>query len=336
MLHTAWFIVLVTLVAGYAVLDGFDLGVGALHLLLPRGDAERTVAIETIGPVWNGNEVWLVAAGGAMFAAFPLLYASAFSGFYLPLMLVLWLLVFRGLGIEFRHQVDHLMWRQAWDVAFTLASALLAFILGVAFANVLRGVPLDDGGRFEGTFGLVLNPFSLTGGALGLLTLAMHGSAWLAFKTTGELRVRAQRTTDRLWASVVFVLLSMTTGSFRVRPNFIANFERWPVLLALPLVTLAALVTIRWTRGTSRDGLRFAATSAFIVGVLASAAAGLYPRLLPTPDGARFLGLDIYNAAAPDASLRTALWLYGLGLALVSAYLVRSYRTWSGRVSGTH
>ena len=191
MINTIWFVVLAFMLAGYAVLDGFDLGVGTLHLLLGRDTRERATLIDTIGPVWNGNEVWLLAAGGSMVVAFPHVYAASFSGFYLALMLVLWLLLLRGLGIEFRHQIDHDMWRHAWDVAFSLSSALLALLFGVAVGNVLRGVPLDAHGEFQGTFALMLNPFALLGGLLSVAVLSLHGATWVALKTEGALQARA-------------------------------------------------------------------------------------------------------------------------------------------------
>src|SRR3954469_2871857 len=191
-LNTAWFVVLAFTLAVYAVLDGFDLGLGAIHLLLGRTREERARLIDSIGPVWNGNEVWLLAAGGSMVVAFPNLYAASFSGFYLALMLVLWLLLLRGLGIEFRHQIHHPMWEDAWDVVFSIASGLLALLLGVALANVLRGVPLDATGEFRGTFALLLNPFALLGGVLSVVTLALHGVCWAALKTDGALQARAR------------------------------------------------------------------------------------------------------------------------------------------------
>src|SRR5512134_3847429 len=158
-INTVWFMVLAFMLAGYAVLDGFDLGVGSLHLLLGRSTRERTTLVDAIGPVWNGNEVWLLAAGGAMVVAFPHVYATSFSGFYLALMLVLWLLLLRGVAIEFRHQIDNDLWRDIWDFVLNAASVLLALLFGVAVGNVLRGVPLDESGEFVGSFGLMLNPF---------------------------------------------------------------------------------------------------------------------------------------------------------------------------------
>ena len=193
MINDAWFVVLAAMLTGYAVLDGFDLGAGILHLWLGRTADERARVIDAIGPVWNGNEVWLIAAGGAMVAAFPRLYAASFSGFYLALMLVLWLLLLRGIAIEFRHQVDSELWREAWDVVFAGSSTLLALLFGVAVGNVLRGVPLDAEGQFRGSFALMLNPFAVLAGLVSVAVLAVHGAAWIALKTDGALQARARR-----------------------------------------------------------------------------------------------------------------------------------------------
>ena len=332
MINTVWFIVLVFMLAGYAVLDGFDLGVGALHLLLGRNTRERGRLIDTIGPVWNGNEVWLLAAGGSMVVAFPHLYAASFSGFYLALMLVLWLLVLRGLGIEFRHQIDHDMWRQAWDVAFSLSSALLALLFGVALGNVLRGVPLDEHGEFQGTFSLMLNWFALLGGVLSVALLSMHGAAWVVVKTDGPLQARARRFAGALWWAAMALLAAMIAASFVVRPDFTANFVQSPWLLLAPAITAAAAIGIKYFQGRQDGGRAFAASATLIAGILASVAAGLYPRLLPAGPGSAHPGLDIYNAASPEGSLRTALAIYLWGLTLVALYQVTVYRLWRGKV----
>src|SRR5512133_893629 len=231
MINTLWFIVLAGMLAAYAVLDGFDLGVGALHLFVGRTREEREVAINAIGPVWNGNEVWLIAAGGAMVVAFPHLYAAAFSGFYLALMIVLWLLILRGVGIEFRHQLDNALWQDGWDVTFSAASALLAVLFGAAFGNVLRGVPLDAEGNFVGSFALLLNPFALLCGVLSLVTLAMHGALYLAMKTAGDVQLRARRLVLPLWAITLLAVALVVGSSFVVRPDFTHNFLASPVLL---------------------------------------------------------------------------------------------------------
>jgi cytochrome d ubiquinol oxidase subunit II len=330
-LNTAWFLLLAFMLAGYAVLDGFDLGVGAIHLLLGRSREERTQMIDSIGPVWNGNEVWLLGAGGALVAAFPTLYAASFSGFYLALMLVLWLLLLRGIGIEFRHQIHHALWEDAWDVVFSIASLLLALLFGVALGNVLHGVPFAENGEFRGTFAVLLNGFSILGGALSVATLATHGACWVAVKTEGALHDRAQRFASIGWWASVALLVAMVAASFLVRPEFTRNFTAHVWLLAVPLLTVAALVLER--RYIGRDDQRaFLCSSAYIAGILASIAAGLYPMLLPASAGSPFPGLDIYNAAAPHGSLQTALIVYLIGLAIVSGYLVNIYRVWKGKI----
>jgi cytochrome d ubiquinol oxidase subunit II len=332
-INTIWFAVLAFMLAGYAVLDGFDLGVGALHLLVGRNTRERTTLVDAIGPVWNGNEVWLLAAGGSMVVAFPHLYATSFSGFYLALVLVLWLLLLRGLGIEFRHQIDNDLWRHAWDVAFSFASGLLALLFGVALANVLRGLPLDANGEFQGTFVLMLNPFAILGGLLGVAVLSLHGAGWIALKTEGVLQIRARRWGAGLWWAAVALLAAMVAASFVVRPDFTRNFGAHPWLLVVPLAGLAAALAIPIFQRRLDDLRAFLATAALIALILASVAAGLYPELLPARPGSAHPGLDIYNAASPANSLRIALGIYLFGITLVLIYLVNIYRVWRGKVT---
>jgi cytochrome d ubiquinol oxidase subunit II len=333
MINAIWFIVLALMLTMYAVLDGFDLGVGALHLWVGRDDDERGRAIGSIGPVWNGNEVWLIASGGSMVVAFPHLYASAFSGFYLALMLVLWLLILRGVGIELRHQVDNPLWRQAWDVTFSVASALLAVLFGVALGNVMRGVPFDASGEFIGSFALLLNPFALLGGVVSLMLLSMHGAAYLYLKTDGAMQARAHQAIGVLWWVAMAGVIAIVAASFGVRPEFAANFQRWPWLMILPIAALAAAVRLRHAWGRRLERETFVASSALIVGLLASVFSGLFPTLLPALEGSAHPGLDIYNSAAPEHSLRIALGIYLFGIAIVLTYLVRIYRVWGGKVA---
>ncbi|HEX6975466.1 MAG TPA: cytochrome d ubiquinol oxidase subunit II [Vicinamibacterales bacterium] len=332
MINSTWFVLLAFTLAGYAVLDGFDLGVGTLHLVLGRTTRERTTLIDTIGPVWNGNEVWLLAAGGSMVVAFPTLYAASFSGFYLALMLVLWLLLLRGLGIEFRHQVDHDMWKHAWDVAFSVASALLALLFGVAVGNVLRGLPLDANGEFQGTFTLMLNPFAVLGGLLSVATLSLHGANWIALKTEGDLQSRARAFARVLWWPAMALLAALVAASFVVRPDFTRNFAAHPALAIVPSLVIVAAAAMYRFRVQADDLRAFVAGGVFVASILASAAAGLYPYLLPSRPGSPHPGLDIYNAASPEGSLRIALGIYLFGLALVGIYLVNIYRVWRGKV----
>jgi cytochrome d ubiquinol oxidase subunit II len=330
-INSIWFIALAFMLGGYAVLDGFDLGIGTLHLFLGHNRIERARLIDSIGPVWNGNEVWLLGAGGSMVVAFPNLYASSFSGFYLALMLVLWLLLLRGLGIEFRHQIHHPLWEDAWDVVFACASALLALLFGVAMGNVLRGVPFDATGEFRGSFAVLLNPFSLLGGLLSVVTLALHGACWAALKTDGPVQARARRFATLLWGPAAALLLGMVAASFFVRPDFTTNFTTYPLLWIWPAVTIAAFVANRFAVARRDDRGAFLCSSAYIAGVLASVAAGLYPMLLPAGPGSVHAGLDIYNAASPAGSLQTALVIYLIGISIVGVYLFNIYRIWGGK-----
>jgi cytochrome d ubiquinol oxidase subunit II len=336
MINTIWFVVLAFMLAGYAVLDGFDLGVGIVHFGIGRDARERGMLIDAIGPVWNGNEVWLLAAGGGMFAAFPRLYASSFSGFYLALMLVLWALLLRGLGIEFRHQVDNTLWRHAWDVVFAASSALLALLFGVALANVLRGVPLDETGEFRGSFAVMLNPFAILGGILSVGVLALHGALWLALKTEGEVHERARRFARTLWYVAVALLAAIVAASFAVRPDFPRNFVERPWLSIVPFAAVAAAVMIRRYQNRHDDRRAFVACGVLIAGTIAAVAAGLYPYLLPARPASGGGGLTIYNAASPENSLRIALGVYLFGMALVIVYMVNVYRIWRGKVTSVY
>jgi cytochrome d ubiquinol oxidase subunit II len=331
-LNTIWFVVLATMLAGYAILDGFDLGAGALHLWLGRDARERSQVIDAIGPVWNGNEVWLIAAGGAMFVAFPTLYAVSFSGFYLALMLVLWLLLLRGIAIEFRHQVHHEMWQDAWDVVLSAASILLALLFGIALGNVLRGLPLDAAGQFVGTFTLMLNPFAVVGGLFSAAMLAMHGANYIALKTEGAVQSRARAAAGVLFWVALVLLAAIFAASFVVRPDFAANFSRWPVLLIAPSIMAVSAAAMLAYRRRGDDLRAFLSSACWIGGILLSIAAGLYPRLLPAYPGSPHGGLDIFNSASPQSSLRIALGIYLFGMTLVTIYLVNIYRIWRGKV----
>jgi cytochrome bd ubiquinol oxidase subunit II len=333
MINEIWFVVLAAMLTGYAVLDGFDLGTGALHLFVGRSPRERASVIDAIGPVWNGNEVWLLAAGGSMVAAFPRLYATSFSGFYLALMLVLWLLLLRGISIEFRHQVDSELWREAWDVVFAVASTLLALLFGVAVGNVLRGLPLDAEGQFRGSFALMLNPFAVLCGVLSVAVLSLHGAGFLALKTTGAVQARSRSCARGLWWAVLGLLAGVVAASFAVRPDFTQNFGRWPALIALPLLVPASLALLRRWQLRDHDRGAFLASCALIVSVLGSVAAGLYPMLLPARPGSAHPGLDVFNSASPAGSLRIALAVYLFGMALVITYMINVYRVWRGKVS---
>src|SRR5947209_1628436 len=255
MMETIWFCLVAIMVVAYVVLDGFDLGAGIVHLLLARNDEERRLIIRTIGPVWDGNEVWLLAGGGTLYFAFPLLYASSFSGFYLPLMIVLWLLVFRGISIEFRNHVESPVWAPLWDAVFCFSSLLLAVFYGAALGNVVRGVPLDARGYFFealwtdfrlGPETGILDWYTILVGLAAFFALAQHGALWLLVKTAGAVEERARRVARVVWWGVAALTVLVTWFTFRVQPQVPANLSghRWGYVF--PLLALAGLLAVRW------------------------------------------------------------------------------------------
>jgi cytochrome bd ubiquinol oxidase subunit II len=326
-----WFAILAGLLTGYAVLDGFDLGVGTLSPWVARSEEERHTALSAIGPVWDGNEVWLVAWGGALFLSFPRAYAVALSGFYLPIMIALWLLMGRGVALEFRHHVQDPLWRGACDALFWLSSLLLAFLYGVAVGNVVGGVPFDARGYFQGLFDWMLNPYALAMGLFSLVVLAWHGARYLCLKTAGVVYVRAHHVAASLWAVTALLAVALTVATFAVRPAFLRNFEALPVLLVFPVLAAVGLSLAPRYHKLEADRAAFLCSGAVIVGLLASTAAGLYPDLLPSSlDASR--SLTIANAAAPPGALWPALlWMIPAVVLLgVSQSLV--YRVFAGRV----
>ena len=329
---TLWFMILVGLLIGYAVLDGFDLGVGALHLWLARTDVERRILINAIGPLWDGNEVWLIAWGTALFLAFPRAFAIGFSGFYLPLMIVLWLLMGRGVAIEFRHHVVDPLWRGAWDVVFSISSLLLAVLYGVAVGNVVTGVPLTDQGYFQGLFEWMLNPYALLMGLFSLVILLTHGALFLTLKTAGDLQERARRGAAYLWPVVVALVLAVTLATFTVRPLMLRSFAVAPVLVIVPCLGAAFLAGVRRFGSRRADGAAFLCSCGLIVALLASTATGLYPYLLLSESHPE-RSLTVANAAtSPAALFVAAIWMIP-GAILLAAYQVVVHRTFHGRVS---
>src|SRR4051794_5191096 len=325
LMHTAWFCFLALMITLYVVLDGFDLGVGAMHLILARTEEEREQATAAIGPVWNGNEVWLIAGGGVLFMTFPKAYAGAFSGLYFGLIIVLWLLVGRGLALELRHQLDNAMWRAACDAVFCLSSATLALVFGVALGNVVRGVPLDADGYFGLPLFHILNWYGLLIGAFGLATLCAHGSSFLAWRGTGALAERARLWARRLWLLEVLLFLALIGPTISVRDSMVTNLFDHPWTLIFPALAIGSLgatfVLQRsgdWTRA-------FGASALFIVGMLTTMAAGLYPDILPARDGHPF-SLTIDNAAAGDHALRVGIVWWALGMVLAAVYFTYAYR----------
>ncbi len=322
----AGFIVVAFMLTMYVLLDGYDLGVATIAPAIARGDRERAAMMASIGPFWNGNEVWLVGAGAALFALFPVAYASSFSGFYLPFIVVLWLLMFRGIALELREHLSSELWHQFWDAAFSLSSALLILLFGVALGNLLRGVPLDTAGYFQGTFAFLLNPYALLVGAFALCTLAQHGAAFVMLRVEGELEERARRRLLRLWWVVLILYVAATAFTFAVRAPSAASW-----LSVMPVLSLAALVGLRWSAARDRAAWAFAMSSLFIVTLLTASAGTIFPYLLPAfPQGSG--GVSIFEAAPSSVALACALTVTVAGIVIVGIYGSVVWRRMAGKV----
>ena len=340
-METLWFYLVAVMIAIYVVLDGFDLGTGILHLFVARNDSERRTVLQSIGPVWDGNEVWLLAGGGALVLAFPKLYASAFSGFYLPLMMVLWFLILRAISIEFRSHVNSPVWRPFWDVVFSLSSLLLAVFLGAALGNVVRGVPLGEDGYF---FTPLWTSFTISGGELGildwytitvgvtsLLALTYHGAMWLILKTEGEVRDRARRAAGKVWPVLLLFVAVVTVLTFRIQPHVPERMNANPLSYALPLLALAGIFASRsWTE-KGKELWAFLGSALFLALMLVSVVFGLYPMVLPAA-GDPAASLTIHNASGPPYSMWVAFFWWIPGMILVSIYTTFVYRQMGGKV----
>src|SRR5499427_5354367 len=274
-METLWFMIVAFMVAAYVVLDGFDLGAGVIYLTAARTANERRAILRAMGPVWDGNEVWLLAAGGTLYFAFPLLYASSFSGFYLPLIMVLWLLMLRGVGIEFRSHLAEGVWTSAFDFLFSVASILLAIFFGAALGNVVRGVPLTaDGYFFEplwtnfrvGVNNGILDWYTVLTGVVALVTLIVHGSLYLATKTEGELNTRSRRVASVLWPVQVLLTILSLVATMYIRPGVLGNFSKWPVGYLVPIIVAGTLISLFIALRDKNDKGAFVASCGYIVG----------------------------------------------------------------------
>ncbi len=328
---TLWYLILVFLLAGYVILDGFDLGVGALYLWAGRTDEERRTMLNAIGPVWDGNEVWLITFGAALFLSFPRVYAAAFSGFYLALIIALWLLMGRGVSLEFRGRLANSLWSQAFNVVFSLSSAALAIVYGVALGNVISGVPLNAQGYYQGLFAWMLNPYALLMGLFSLVLLTLHGAYYLVWKTTGVVQDRARRAAARLWWLVIALIIVTTPATFLVRPGLADNFRSFPPYVLVPLAAIPLLAVLRIYLRRGQDFRAFLSSAGLISALGAATTIGLYPYLLPSsPHPAR--GFTIYNAAASSGSLFPGLIWMSFGLVFIIAYTIIVYRIFKGKV----
>ncbi|PYU21459.1 MAG: cytochrome d ubiquinol oxidase subunit II [Acidobacteria bacterium] len=336
-----WFCLVALMLMVYVVLDGFDLGAGAVHLFVAKTDTERRQVIRSIGPVWDGNEVWLIAAGGTLYFTFPLVYASSFSGFYLPLMMVLWLFVLRGISVEFRTHVEGPIWTGFWDAVFSLASLLLAVFFGAALGNVVRGVPLDSQGRFFeplwtdfriGRETGILDWYTLLVGVAALCALLLHGALWVALKTENAVYERARRLARFAWFGIAILTVVVTAVTFRIQRIVPGNFStrQWGFLF--PVIALAGLLGVAWSLIRKKDARAFGSSCAYLAGMLASVAFGLHPYVLPASTNSAY-ALTVENAKAPEYGLRIGLIWWAIGMFLATGYSVFSYRRFAGKVS---
>jgi cytochrome bd ubiquinol oxidase subunit II len=337
---TLWFCLVAVMLAGYVLLDGFDIGAGIIHLFVAKNDAERRAVLGSIGPVWDGNEVWLLAAGGTLYFAFPGLYASSFSGFYLALMIVLWLLILRGISIEFRNHVRSGMWHAFWDVVFAGASMLLALFYGTALGNVVRGVPLDPDGTFFVALWTNLQPgadpgiidwYTVLIGLAGVVTLTVHGALWVALKTTGDLQERCQALARRLWFVLLPLVLLISLVSFQIQPLLSRSFAERPWGIIFPVISAAGLAGIIVFLKRRIETAAFLSSCVFVLGLLCSAAMGLYPNVLPSTGDAK-LSLTVTNVSAAPYGLRIGLFWFLPALVLAIAYSTFVYRQFSGKI----
>lgn len=321
MLQTIWFILWGVLWAVYFMLDGFDLGLGTLMPFIAKDNRDRRVIYNAMGPFWDGNEVWLITAGGATFAAFPVAYAVMFNSFYAALLLLLFALIIRGVTFEFRNKIDSPGWRALWDTCLFIGSFVPALLLGVAFANIFEGVPIDSKGIFHGGLVTLLNPYGLAGGVLVVVAFLCHGANWLAAKSEGELQARAGGVARKMWPIWLVVTVLFLAYTYAATDLF-ANYFRYPALWIIPLAAVAGLLISRagmaagnWWRAWMGSALAIAATVLFGV-------AGLYPRLLPSSlDPAA--SITAFNGSSSQLTLKIML-----GVALVMVPIVIAYQTW--------
>ena len=339
-METLWFWIVAAMLAAYATLDGFDLGAGIIYLFVARTDQERRAVLASIGPVWDGNEVWLIAGGAILFLAFPTLYASSFSGFYLPLMIVLWLLMLRGISLEFRNHLDSPAWAPGWDVVFAGASAALAVFYGAAIGNVVRGVPLDNSGYFflplwtnfrVGQEVGILDWFTIIVGLATLFAMGEHGALWVAMKTEGELEARCRRLSRVGWWVVLLFTALVATISPSVQPHLLDQISNHPWGYVFPGLAVVGLFGMRYFNSSLTGNYAFVFSCIYMAGIGASTAFGIFPYVLPSTLNPS-LSLTVYNSAAPLHSLEIGLAWFGPALILALVYMFVVYRSFAGKV----
>jgi cytochrome d ubiquinol oxidase subunit II len=329
-LNTIWFLLIGALLSGYAMLDGFDLGVGMMHLFV-KEDKERRIMINSIGPVWDGNEVWLVTGGGALFAAFPHVYATVFSGFYDAFILLLFMLIFRAVAIEFRSKQPMLWWRKMWDIAFSVASFLIAFLMGVALANIITGVPIGPDKEFMGSFLSLINPYTVLVGITTVALFMMHGAIYSVMKTDGELQKKLRGWVNNTIIFFVICYATVTMATLIYFPHMVENFRALPVLFIVALLNMLAVANIPREISKGREFRAFISSAASIAALLLLFAIGIFPNIVysnPIPE----YSLNIYNAASSDKTLTIMIIIALIGIPFVFAYTISIYWIFRGKV----
>jgi cytochrome d ubiquinol oxidase subunit II len=329
-LNTVWFALIGVLFMGYAILDGFDLGVGGLHLFT-KTDHERRIMINSIGPVWDGNEVWLVTGGGALFAAFPHAYATSFSGFYIAMMALLLGLIFRAVAIEFRSKRESPAWRQFWDVSFSISSIVSSLLIGVAMGNLVWGVPIDENMEFAGTFLGLLHPYALLTGLTTVALFMMHGAIYVVMKTEGELQARVTSWINKTIIVFIVFYAILTFTTLMYVPHMSENLKAFPVLFIIPVLNMLAIANIPREIHKKRYMMAFVSSCASMAALLTLLGIGLFPNLIlsnPNPE----YSLTIYNAVSSQKTLGIMLIIAGLGMPVVIAYTISIYWIFRGKV----
>ena len=319
-LNTIWFVLVGVLLSGYAILDGFDLGVGALHLFT-KTDHDRRIMINSIGPVWDGNEVWLVTGGGALFAAFPDVYATSFSGFYLAFILLLVALIFRAVAIEFRSKRPSERWRRTWDRSFSISSIGSSLLMGVALGNIIVGIPLTAEGEYLGGLMGMLRPFPILVGLTTVALFAMHGAIYVVMKTEGELQAQVRGWIPRLIGAFVVCYVVTTVAVLVFVPHMTTSLREYPILLAVPVLNALAIANIPREVHSGRDFRAFLSSCASMLLLMALVGIGMYPDMIFSSPVAEN-SLTIYNAASSAKTHQIMLIIAIIGMPIVVAYTV--------------
>ena len=330
-LETTWFFLWGLLWAIFFMTDGFDFGVGTLYPFLGKSDTDRRMMINSVGPLWDGNEVWLITAGGVTFAAFPKVYAVMFSTLYAPLMLILFALILRGVAFEFRGQIDSPGWKKIWDACIFVGSSVPGLLFGVAFANIFRGIPFDINGVYQGNLLMLLNPYGVLGGVLFLVLFMVHGANWLAIKTEGDLHDRAVSMAHRLWLFLVPLAVIFLGASF-FATSLYDNYIKYPALFLIILMTVISLFGIKYFLMKKHYFKAWFSSAGTIVGATFFGVAGLFPALYPSLTDAK-ASLTAFNASSSPLTLKIMLTVVLIFIPMVIAYQVWAYNLFKGKVT---